>query len=142
MSQLETNLDQDRLVVKLRGELTPEAAEEAKAAVMSTLEGVDGSVSVLFDFCGLTESSVFARSVLVELQTALKGQGRRSAYVANVARFRGLALWVINLSEDQRAKSCINYKVADAWLASATTRLDEIHEQNKRHLARMKRKES
>ncbi len=90
----------------------------------------------------MTESSVYARSVLVELQGALCSQKRRSAWVADVARFRGLALWVINLAEDQRAKSCINQKVADAWLNDTTTRIEEIHDKNKRHLARMKQRGS
>jgi hypothetical protein len=48
MSQLETKLEQDRLVVTLHGHLTPEYAEEVKAAVLDRLSEASATVSVLF----------------------------------------------------------------------------------------------
>lgn len=93
---------------------------------------------VVFDLCQLEQSSVFARSTLVRVQQALKAKARRTAYVADRARFRGLALWVINLSEDPNAKAVMNHALADEWIGAQSGRLDEVKTRTAAALARVK----
>lgn len=122
-------LEGDRLRIELRGDLTQEVAEALEATVQDTLRSLAaGAFDVIVDMRGLETSSVFARSVLVRVQKRIAAKARRTAYLADRARFRGLALWVIHLAEDDNAKSVMNEKGVEDWFRSSSPRLGEAQE--------------
>lgn len=135
MSDFTVALHDDRLRIDLRGDLDVDEAQAVHEAVARELEQAGSLAAVLIDLTSLTGCSIFARSALVKVQESLKVTRCRTAYVADVPRFRGLALWVINLAEDPAAKSCANQQAAEQWLAGDASRLDEIKGRTTRALA-------
>lgn len=134
-------LEGRRLSIELRGDLTPEVAEALEGQVAKAIATLPPrGFDAVFDLCKLESSSIFARATLVRVQQALKGRARRTAYLADRARFRGLALWVINLAEDKNAKAVMNTALVEEWLADASDdRLEEIKTRTAAAVAGFKR---
>ena len=71
---------------------------------------------------GITECAEAAKKELVALQKALHPRIRRSAWIDERARFRGIALWVMHLAADQHAKAVNSAEAARLWLDSSELR--------------------
>lgn len=71
---------------------------------------------------GITECAEAAKKELVNLQKALHPRIRRSAWIDERARFRGVALWVMHLAGDQNAKAVNSLEAARVWLESKELR--------------------
>ena len=76
---------------------------ELLAEVKTALRGVDVT-HVLVITNGLTDCTETAKKQLVELQREFASKVRRSAWVDERARFRGIALWVMHLAGDPRGR--------------------------------------
>lgn len=131
MTVFDIELMRDRIVVSITGELSPEHAADLSAEMLVTAERAPTPKMVVIDFRKMTACGIFARSELIKMQRGLRDSNARTAYVADVARYRGLALWVINLAEDQGAKVCFHDDMADAWLASTAGRLEDTKTRTK-----------
>lgn len=103
------------LKVDLFGVLSAQAVREVLSAVMPKLSGVSACI---INTMGVNDCLEEARAELVRLQQAVAARVRRTAWVDDRARFRGVALWVMHLAGDPNAKAVANADQAAKWLAS------------------------
>lgn len=97
---------------------------ELLAEVKTALRGVDVT-HVLVITNGLTDCTETAKKQLVELQREFASKVRRSAWVDERARFRGIALWVMHLAGDPRGKAVSTLDQAARWLSSTEVREEQ-----------------
>lgn len=107
------------LKVDLFGVLSAQAVREVMTAVTPKLSGVTGCI---INTMGVNDCLEEARAELVRLQQAVAARVRRTAWVDDRARFRGVALWVMHLAGDPNAKAVANADQAAKWLASTELR--------------------
>lgn len=138
METFDVSLQNGQLRATLRGELTTEGAVALREQICEEVSDASDKLVVLFDFRALTECGVFARSELIKLQRILMNEASRTAYVADVARFRGLAMWVVNIAEDQNAKVCTTEVMAQSWIKSSVERRVEIRDRTTAAIAARK----
>lgn len=113
------------MVIRLTGAYDQPAAERLEGAVTGALAGrAHASLLVTVDLRGLTDFHVFARTVLVRIQREISGHAKRTAYIADRPRFRGLALWVAHLAEDGNARAVVSNEQLEEWFASSEERID------------------
>ncbi len=67
------------------------------------------------------DCSESAKKELVVVQREL-AEGRRTAWVDERARFRGIALWVMHLAGDSQGKAVSTVEQAQRWLDSSEAR--------------------
>ncbi|MEW6435046.1 MAG: hypothetical protein AB1730_26395 [Myxococcota bacterium] len=103
------------LKVDLFGVLTAQAVREVLSAITPKLSGVSACI---INTMGVNDCLEEARAELVRLQQAVAARVRRTAWVDDRARFRGVALWVMHLAGDPNAKAVANADQAAKWLAS------------------------
>jgi hypothetical protein len=109
----------DQLVVELAGELTERTLVNCEAEARVQLSVAKPSVRVIVDLVEVTGYSLEARDALVALQSQLASKASQTAYVADSAAGRGLALWVSHMSPGQVIKSFARRSDAEAWLAGS-----------------------
>lgn len=116
-------LSEEVLRVELFGQLDQAGAAGLEQRLQAALAGVrPRSLTALVILEGLSDCAESARPVLVRVQRQLGQAARRTAWVDNRAHFRGMALWVMHLAEDQNAKAVATLALADRWLASSELR--------------------
>jgi hypothetical protein len=115
----------DRMVVRVRGTLEHDTALSLERALTEQTAGLTGQACVLFDLTAFEECVLSARSVLVRLQKLISSRVRRTAFVADRPKARGLALWVMHLADDSNAKAVPNMAMAEAWFAQSTGRVED-----------------
>jgi hypothetical protein len=95
--------------------------------------------SVFFDLRQLESCTILARSVLARIQKdVVAPSARRTAYVADRSLFRGLALWITHVSEDENAKTVATDEQAQEWLSSSASRVADLQERMGRSVERAK----
>lgn len=109
--------------------------EEELAHVLAPVAAA-GLRGVVVDLCGLEECHVFARTVLVRVQKLFATKAKRTAYLADRPRFRGLALWVMHLADDSNAKAVMNEQQATDWLDGTSERLADAVARTETQLAK------
>lgn len=97
--------------VRLQGTLTASAVE----ALRRELEDSSQSL-LLMDLCDLKDCENEAREPFAALQRHMAKKVKRTAYVSDTARFRGLSLWVVRIADDDHAKVVATDTQAKAWL--------------------------
>lgn len=107
----------DQLTVELAGELSERTLVTCEGEARAQLSVAKPGVKVLIDLTGVQGYSLEARDALVALQRHLASKATQTAYVADSAAGRGLALWVSHMSENQVIKSFGRRADAEAWLA-------------------------
>jgi hypothetical protein len=110
-----------QLRIEWFGVLDQPAIEAAMPKVKQEL-AVSASLASLVITNGVTDCPEASRKLLVTLQRELGAKGRRSAWVDERARFRGLALWVMHLADDQNCKALANLELARKWVNSNEVR--------------------
>jgi hypothetical protein len=110
----------DQLNLELVGELDEpllrECVAETRAQVIAARPA---GVRVLVDLTGVEGYSLEARDALTALQKHLDDKTSQTAYVATSAAGRGLALWVIHMTEAQVIKCFARRADAEAWLGGS-----------------------
>lgn len=97
-----------------------------EAEVLRALEAsAPASLLVTIDLCGLVDCHIFARTVLVRVQKAIAVKARRTAYLADRPRFRGLGQWIAHLAADGNARAVVSQQQLDEWLSGSVERIDE-----------------
>jgi hypothetical protein len=109
-----------RVVVALDGTLDAAGARALLAALGGELE----QKQVLIDLRGADDYQPDAREPLLEVQRAFARHGCRSVWLAERARLRGLALWLMHAAGDPAARAVLTLEQAEAWLGSSELRLD------------------
>jgi len=103
----------------LFGVLNAAVVREVVTAITPHLEGVSTCV---INTMGVNDCLEEARAELVKLQQLVATKARRTAWVDDRARFRGVALWVMHLADDPHAKAVATTEQAARWLASSELR--------------------
>jgi hypothetical protein len=96
------------------------ASQGLLAAVKEALTGAKVT-QVLVLTNSVTDIPEAGKKELVALQRLLC-DGRRTAWVDERARFRGVALWVMHLAGDTNGKAVSTLAQAEAWLKSSEAR--------------------
>lgn len=120
MSSCKVELVDGQLKIVWLGVLDALAVAEAMPRVKVELASNPRTVMVLTN--GVTDCPESVRKDLVNLQRELGAGGRRSAWVDERARFRGLALWVMHLADDQNSKAVATIELAKRWVTSSEAR--------------------
>lgn len=116
----QVNVVDGQLRLEWFGPLSEAAIEAAMPKVKEELARAPRAAVVITS--AVTDCPEAARRFLVMLQRELGAKGRRSAWVDERARFRGLALWVMHLADDQNCKAVSTMELAQRWLASNEAR--------------------
>jgi hypothetical protein len=112
--------------VELAGSLDERLAADVEREVLSVVTPLPpGQFAVVFQTAKLSDCSMGARPVLVRLQQALSNRVRRTAYLDDRPRFRGLALWVVHVAEDRNAKAVATPEQLRQWLDSSVGRVED-----------------
>ncbi len=112
--------------VELAGSLDERLAADVEREVLRVVTPLPpGEFAVIFQTGKLSDCSMGARPVLVRLQQALSNRVRRTAYLDDRPRFRGLALWVVHVAEDRNAKAVATPEQLRLWLDSAVGRVED-----------------
>lgn len=109
-----------QLRIEWFGVLDQGAIEAAMPKLVQALAA--GPLSVVVITNAVTDCPESARKHLVTLQREVGAKGRRSAWVDERARFRGLALWVMHLADDQNCKGVATLELAQRWIDSSEAR--------------------
>ena len=110
-----------RLEVELSGDLTEPIVRACEADVRAQL-GVTkaDAIKASIDLRAVRGYTLEARDGLVSLQRFLGAKASQTAFIANSAEGRGLALWVMHTTEGQVIKTFAHLEEGDAWLLGAT----------------------
>lgn len=108
-----------QLRVELFGKLTAATVKEIGAQLS---EGIKKASAIVLITAGVTDCAEDARAELVKVQQSIAAQQLRSAWVDDRSQFRGIALWVMHLANDQAAKATATLEQANRWLASKESR--------------------
>jgi hypothetical protein len=109
----------DQLVIELSGELSEHTLVSCEAEARVQLSVAKPGVKVLFDLLDVRGYSLEARDGLVALQAHLGSKAGQTAYVADSAAGRGLALWGSHMNASQVIKTFSRRSDAEAWLAGS-----------------------
>jgi len=110
----------DQLDLELIGELEERILLACDADARAQLTAAKpGVVKVLVDLTGVQGYTLEARDGLVVLQRHLGDRACQTAYVADSAAGRGLALWVVHMTEGQVIKCFARRSDAAAWLCGS-----------------------
>ncbi len=93
--------------------------------------------TVLIGLSALTRYDPRLRPFLLALQAQISGEGGRAVYVSDRPRLRGVALWVIHMSEDSQAKIVPNMAAALEWLRITDERVSSAEERTLSRLERL-----
>jgi hypothetical protein len=108
----------DRLEIELNGELSENTVRACEAEVRAQLSAArEAALKASIDLRGVTGYTLEARAALVALQRFVGTKATQTAFLAVTAASRGLALWVMHMSENQVIKSFADNDDANAWFA-------------------------
>jgi ABC-type transporter Mla MlaB component len=128
----------ERVDITLRGSVTDAVLtnllQQLKVRFASARDAL-----VLFNLSEVTEVTPAGRVVLVQVQGFWKTRARRTAYVAEQARMRGLALYVVHASADGNARALSNSAQVAEWFQVAELRTDSARQRTLEHLAAARR---
>lgn len=116
----------DRLTVQLVGKFDEPEAAALYQAMGAALTKLGTRPFVVLDLTGVTGSTILARAKLTDLQEFLAVRAKRTAWISNKPRFRGMALMVCHASADPNAKVVPNAELAEKWLGSDFDRINDI----------------
>jgi hypothetical protein len=105
------------LTLRLSGDLDEAVALHCERETRADLTlVVQPSLRVLWDLRALSSYSLESRVVVVRLQQFLAAKALRTAYVANTAAARSLALWAARMGDQSAACIAADGAAAEAWL--------------------------
>ena len=121
-----TQRGQSEVRVELLGSLDERLASEVEREVLRVVTALPPrNFCVVFETGKMTDCSMSARPVLVRLQQSLSVRARRTAYLDDRPRFRGLALWVVHVAEDRNAKAVATPEQLHQWLEMYVGRVED-----------------
>lgn len=123
------------LRVELQGSLSAAHHDEILEAVTAIIR--DAPTTVVLGLSSLSTYDPGLRAFLLQLQQTIRAHQGRAVYVADRPRLRGLALWVVHMSEDPQAKIVSNMAAALEWLRITDERIDSAASRTLGGLARL-----
>jgi anti-anti-sigma regulatory factor len=128
----------ERLVAVPEGSLGQALAQKLHDALSAALAEKPAS-QVLVDLRGVDDYQPAAREILLAAQRALAKQGCRSAWLAERARLRGLALWLMHAADDPASRAVMTPEQAEAWLVGGERRIDDARSRTQEALRAVER---
>lgn len=120
MKTFQVAVVESQLKVELFGVLDTPVVTALLAEARALL--TSGISHLLINTNAVTDCTEAAKKELVSLQRELSAKGRRSAWLDERARFRGIALWVMHLADDPQGKAVSTLEQALRWLSSTEAR--------------------
>jgi hypothetical protein len=109
----------DWLEVTLEGDIDPSVVMSCEREVRAQIVLAPANLHAVINLCGVTGYQLEARESLVSLQRCIGQKASQSAYVADTAPGRALALWVIHNTQGQVVRSFTRAGEAAEWLGGA-----------------------
>jgi hypothetical protein len=106
----------DCLEVTLEGDLDPQTALSCEREVRAQIALAPSTLRAIVSLSGVTGYQLEAREQLVSLQRCIGAKAAQTAYLAESAPGRALALWVIHTSQGQVVRSFSRAAEAADWL--------------------------
>jgi hypothetical protein len=114
----------DQMRVEVFGILDVQPATRLEAELGTALAaGPAGSLNLVVNTTSLSDCAFDARPALVKMQRRVAGLVRRTAWMDDRPKFRGLALWVMHEAGDPNARATANAEQAKQWLAESVDRV-------------------
>jgi hypothetical protein len=129
---------QGRLVVAPEGNLDEALARRLHDALTGELDR-QPSTEVLVDLRNVGDYQPAAREILLETQRVLLRRHCRSAWLAERARLRGLALWLMHAAEDPLSRAVLTPEQAELWLSGSSRRIDDARARTQEALRSVER---
>lgn len=108
------------LQITLRGQLTETAMLVCERDIRTALaQARHGALRVLVDLRAVDEYDLEARDVLVRITTHLLSKAARTAFLADTAHSRALALWIAHMNNGNKSSMIECPEVAAHWLRDA-----------------------
>jgi hypothetical protein len=106
----------DCLEVTLEGDLDPQIALSCEREVRAQIALAPSTLRAIVSLSGVTGYQLEAREQLVSLQRCIGAKAAQTAYLAESAPGRALALWVIHTAQGQVVRSFSRLAEAADWL--------------------------
>jgi hypothetical protein len=109
----------DWLEVTFEGDIDPQVALSCEREVRAQIALAPQGLRAVVSLSGVTGYQLEAREQLVSLQRCIGAKASQTAYVAESAPGRALALWVIHTAQGQTVRSFARAAEAAEWLGPA-----------------------
>lgn len=106
----------DCLEVTLEGDIDPQIALSCEREVRAQIALAPSTLRAIVSLSGVTGYQLEAREQLVSLQRCIGAKAAQTAYLAESAPGRALALWVIHTAQGQVVRSFSRAAEAADWL--------------------------
>jgi len=106
----------DWLEVTLEGDLDAQTTLSCEREVRTQITLAPSTLRALVSLSGVTGYQLEAREQLVSLQRCIGAKASQTAYIAESAPGRALALWVIHTAQGQVVRSFSRAMEASDWL--------------------------
>lgn len=106
----------DWLEVTLEGDLDPRITLSCEREVRAQIALAPSTLRAVVSLSGVTGYQLEAREQLVSLQRCIGAKASQTAYIAESAPGRALALWVIHTAQGQVVRSFSRATEAADWL--------------------------
>lgn len=131
----------DCLEVTLEGDIDPQIALSCERDVRAQIALAPSSLRAIVSLSGVTGYQLEAREQLVSLQRCIGAKAAQTAYLADSAPGRALALWVIHTAQGQVVRSFSRAAEAADWLGISDPTQSGVREvKNTRRINGGKRK--
>jgi anti-anti-sigma regulatory factor len=115
-----------RLVITVRGRLDESTGKTLRTALHDRLEHGDDPKEVLFDLRELEDYDILGRAELIAAHRLLASRQRRTVYVSDRPRIRGLALLTIREVQDDNACPVASLEQGERWLEANLARVEQV----------------
>lgn len=107
------------LEVTFEGDLTPQIAMSCEREVRAQIALAPPGLRAIVSLSAVSGYELEAREQLVSVQRCIGAKAAQTAYVAESAPGRALALWVIHTAQNQLVRSFARANEALVWLGEA-----------------------
>lgn len=108
----------ERVSIAVRGHLDARLAAAFRERLAAALQGPP--VDLLVDLRALTDYDEAGADALLRAHESLADRARRSAYLVERPRIRGLVFKLIHGTQDERTRPVATLEMADAWFRAPT----------------------
>lgn len=115
----------DRVCVELCQALNRAIMEGVLADLRARYDGIYTPRHLIMDMRGVDDYDEDVRAPLLALQRFWVRVGRRTVYIADSARLRGLGLWVLHVANDENGRVVMNNTQTEEWLQSGAGRVQD-----------------
>jgi len=132
----------DWLEVTFDGDLDAQTALSCEREVRAQITLAPSTLRAIVSLSGVTGYQLEAREQLVSLQRCIGAKASQTAYIAESAPGRALALWVIHTAQGQVVRSFSRATEASDWLGVSDPTQSGVREVRKTRPINLRRRKS